>query len=149
MNDKLPSRTIIWEDSTTEIPDKASKQEVGDFAMNVPASVKPAAWGVIGGAIAAIVVGFVWGGWVTGGTVEEMEAASAEAAVVQAFTPLCVAKAEQQPEKFVPLKEKSSWGSARGDFVIEAGWVDNVSEKYRSEVAKACAQTVVEGMKAE
>jgi len=116
--------------------------------MNVPASVKPAVWGVIGGAIGAIVIGFFWGGWVTGGTAERMEATSAEAAVVQAFTPLCVAKAEQQPEKFMSLKETSSYGSPRGDFVIEAGWVDNVEEKYRSAVAKACAQTVVEGMKA-
>jgi hypothetical protein len=117
--------------------------------MNVPESVKPAVWGVIGGAVAAIVIGFVWGGWVTGGTAERMEIASAEAAVVQAFTPLCVAKAEQQPEKFVSLKETSSWGSPRADFVIEAGWVNNVSEKYRSAVATACAKTVVEGMKAE
>jgi hypothetical protein len=117
--------------------------------MNVPASVKPAAWGLIGGAIAAIIIGFVWGGWVTGGTAEKMQAVSAESAIVQAFTPLCVAKAEQQPEKFAALKEKSSYGSSRGNFVIEAGWVDNVSEKYRPEVAKACAQTVIEGMKAE
>lgn len=117
--------------------------------MNVSTSVKPAIWGAIGGAIAAIVIGFAWGGWVTGGTAQRMEATSAEVAVVQAFTPLCVAKAEQQPETFASLKEKSSYGSARGDFVIEAGWVDNVSEKYRSAVAKACAQTVVEGMKAE
>jgi hypothetical protein len=28
--------------------------------MNVPASVKPAVWGAIGGAIAAIVIGFAW-----------------------------------------------------------------------------------------
>ena len=114
--------------------------------MNVPESVKPAVWGAIGGAIAAIAIGFAWGGWVTGGTAGKMETASAEAAVVQAFTPLCVAKATLQPEKFVSLKEKRSW--ERGDFVIEAGWVDNVEEKYRSEVAKACAEVVVEGMKA-
>jgi hypothetical protein len=50
--------------------------------MNVPGWVKPAAWGLIGGAIAAIVIGFVWGGWVTGGTAVKMEAASAEAAIV-------------------------------------------------------------------
>jgi hypothetical protein len=115
--------------------------------MKVPASVKPAVWGAIGGAIAAIVVGFAWGGWVTGGTAGLMEEASAEAAVVQAFTPLCVAKAEQQPEKFASLKEESSY--QRDDFVIEAGWVDNVSEDYRSEVATACASTLVEGMKAD
>jgi hypothetical protein len=113
--------------------------------MNVPQWIKPAAWGAIGGAIAAIVVGFAWGGWVTGGTAGKMETASAEAAVVLAFTPLCVAKAEQQPEKLVPLKEESSYQRAK--FAIEAGWVDNVSEKYRTKVATACASTLVEGMK--
>jgi hypothetical protein len=30
--------------------------------MTVPEWVKPAVWGVIGGAIAAIVIGFIWGG---------------------------------------------------------------------------------------
>src|ERR671918_1220484 len=114
--------------------------------MKVPEWVKPAAWGAIGGAIAAIIVGFAWGGWVTGGTAGLMEAASAEAAVVQAFTPLCVAKAEQQPEKVVSLEKESRY--QRDNFVIEAGWVDNVSEKYRTEVATACALTLVEGMKA-
>jgi hypothetical protein len=115
--------------------------------MNVPASVKPAVWGAIGGAIAAIVIGFAWGGWVTGGTAGRMETASAEAAVVQAFTPLCVAKAEQQPEKLVSLKGAGTY--QRDDFVIEAGWVDSVSEQYRSDVATACASTLVEGMEAE
>ena len=115
--------------------------------MNVPASVKPALWGAVGGAIAAIIIGFAWGGWVTGGTAGEMAAASAETAIVQAFTPLCVAKAEQQPEKLAPLKEETSY--QRDNFVIEAGWVDNVSENYRTEVAAACASTLVEGMKAE
>jgi hypothetical protein len=117
--------------------------------MKVLEWVKPTVLGVIGGAIAAIIIGFAWGGWVTGGTAGKMETASAEGAIVLAFTPLCVAKAEQQPEKFVALKEKSAWGSARDDFVIEAGWVDNVSEIYRSAVAEACAKIVVEGMKAE
>ena len=112
--------------------------------MNVPEYVKPAVWGAIGGAIAAMVIGFVWGGWVTGGTAGKMETASADAAIVLAFTPLCVAKAEQQPEQLVLLKAESSF--RRSDFVIKVGWVDNVSEKYRSAVAKACALSVVEGM---
>ena len=38
--------------------------------MKLPAEVKPALWGVVGGAVAAIVIGFAWGGWVTGGTSE-------------------------------------------------------------------------------
>ena len=113
--------------------------------MQVPASVKPAIWGAIGGAVAAMIIGFVWGGWVTGGTAGQMAATSAQDATVLALTPLCVAKGEQQPEQLVLLKKESSWN--RGDFVIKAGWVDSVSEKYRTKVATACASTLVEGMK--
>ena len=29
--------------------------------MQIPASVKPAVWGAIGGAVAAMIIGFVWG----------------------------------------------------------------------------------------
>ena len=38
--------------------------------MKVRSEVKPAAWGVVGGAVAAIAIGFFWGGWVTGKTSE-------------------------------------------------------------------------------
>ncbi|WP_372615116.1 hypothetical protein [Aquicoccus sp.] len=112
--------------------------------MNIPEATKPAVWGAIGGAIVAIVIGFAWGGWVTGGTASEMQSASAESAVVQAFTPLCVAKAEQEPEQIALLKEERSY--QRDNFVVEAGWVDNVSEKYQSEVADSCADLIIEGM---
>lgn len=115
--------------------------------MNVPEWVKPVAWGAVAGAIAAMVVGFSWGGWVTGGTAVRMGAASAEEAIVQAFTPLCVAKAEQEPEQLARLQEESTW--KHDDIVVEAGWVDNVKEKYRAEVARACAVAVLEAMEAE
>ncbi len=112
--------------------------------MKMPEWVKPTIWGAVGGAIAAMVIGFTWGGWVTGGTAGKMEAASAEAAVVMAFTPLCVAKAQQQPEQLALLKAESSY--RRSDFVVKAGWVDDVSEKYRSAVGRACGAAAVEGM---
>ena len=112
--------------------------------MKIPESIKPTIWGMIGGAAAVTVVGFTWGGWVTGGTAGEMMSASAKAAVVQAFTPLCFAQARLQPEQVVLLKGVSNW--KREDFVIKAGWVTNVSEKYRSAVAEACASTAVEGL---
>jgi hypothetical protein len=113
--------------------------------MLVPASVKPAIWGAIGGAVAAIIIGFSWGGWVTGRTAGTMATTSAQDATVLALTPLCVAKAEQQPEQLVLLK-KETWG--RGDFVIKAGWVANVNENYRSAVASACASALVEALDA-
>ena len=114
--------------------------------MNAPDWVKPAAWGVAGGAIAAIFVGFFWGGWVTGGTAGEMAVTSAQTAIVQAFTPLCVSKAQEQPDQLVLLKEESSW--QQDDFVVNAGWVANVNETYRAEVARACAVAVLTAMEA-
>ena len=114
--------------------------------MQVPASVKPAIWGAVGGAVAAIIIGFSWGGWVTGGTAGRMATTSAQDASVLALTPLCIVKAEGQSEQLALLKKESSWN--RGDFVIKAGWVANVNEKYRSEVARACATALVEAMDA-
>lgn len=114
--------------------------------MRTPEWVKPGAWGVAGGAVAAIAIGFMWGGWVTGGTAEKTAAAREKAAVVQAFVPLCVAKAELEPDQLVLLKEESSW--QRDDFIVKAGWVANVTEQYRNAVAETCAQTVVKAMEA-
>ena len=112
--------------------------------MKLPDWLKPAIWGIVGGAIAAIIVGFAWGGWVTGGTATDMQQASATSATVQALTPLCVTKGEQEPEMLVALNEESRW--QQDDFVIEAGWVDNVREEYRTDVARTCATVLVEGM---
>jgi len=109
--------------------------------------VRPAVWGIVGGAIAAMFIGFSWGGWVTGSTAHRMETASAKSAVIQAFIPLCVAKAEKQPEKLAALKAESQW--KHDDFIVETGWVDNVSEKYRTDVARSCAVSLIEGMKSE
>lgn len=115
------------------------------MTMNIEESVKPAFWGLVCGGIATMVIGFSWGGWITTGTAGQMEKASATAAVIQEFTPLCVAKAEPQLEKLAALKDLSSW--KHDDFVTEAGWVDNVSDQYRADVAGVCASTLIEGMK--
>ena len=112
--------------------------------MNVKENLQPALWGMVGGGFAAIVLGFTWGGWITPGAAGQMETASAKAAVVGEFTPLCVAMAEQQHDKMVVLKEQSSWKHA--DFVVDAGWVDNVSKDYRQDVANVCASTLIESM---
>lgn len=114
--------------------------------MKVPDWIKPLVWGVIGGGIGAMIIGFGWGGWVTGGTAQKMEAESAEAAVVQALTPLCVAKGEQEPDQLVALEDESGW--KRDQFVMEAGWVDSVREEYRQAVAEQCASVLVAGMEA-
>ena len=63
--------------------------------MQVPPEVKPACWGAAGGAIALAIIGFNWGGWVTGGTAELKASQRAELAVVTALAPICVDKFRQ------------------------------------------------------
>ena len=113
--------------------------------MAISAQIKPAAWGAAGGAIAAMIIGFAWGGWVTGGTSEKAAGTAAQTAVVQAFVPVCVAKAEQQPDQLIALKKESS-SYSRSEMVFKAGWVDSVVEKYRRAVAEQCAVAIVEAM---
>jgi hypothetical protein len=75
-----------------------------------------------------------------------MATTSAQDATVMALTPVCVLKAEQQPDQLVLLKKESSW--SRGNFVDKAGWVANVNEKYRPAVASACGSALVEALDA-
>ena len=117
-----------------------------EASMAIQAQIKPAAWGAAGGAVAAMIIGFAWGGWVTGGTSEKAAGTAARTAVVQNFVPLCVTKAEQQPDQLALLKKESSY--RRTEFVIKAGWVESVTEKYRRNVAEQCASTIVEAMDA-
>jgi hypothetical protein len=93
-----------------------------------------------------IIIGFASGGWVTGGTSATNAGAAAQSAVVQAFVPLCVASADQQPDQLAPLKAASAY--SRYELVIKAGWVANVAEKYRRSVAESCATVIVEAMDA-
>jgi len=44
------------------------------------------------GAVTSMVIGFSWGGWVTGGTAVKLADERANTAVVAALTPICVEK---------------------------------------------------------
>jgi len=111
--------------------------------MKIPIETKPALWGVAGGAIALAIVGFSWGGWVTGGRAEAESTQRANAAVVVALTPVCVEKFRRAPDasaNLVALKKVDSW--QQGDFVEKGGWANVLgakSSEHVSAVAKACA----------
>ncbi len=109
-------------------------------------NIKPALWGIVGGAIAAIIIGFAWGGWVTGGTAKNMADESAEVAVVDRLAPICVVQFNQNSQKnqkLKKLKKISSW--ERGDHVKKQGWATMPGEKEAdSKVAEKCADLLVE-----
>ena len=105
---------------------------------------KPALMGAIGGAAALAIVGFNWGGWVTGGTAETMADKQAKSAVVAALAPICVAQFQQESSfdaKLTELNDTTSY--QRVPFIKEGGWATMPGgEKGNKDVAKACAEMI-------
>ena len=93
------------------------------------------------GAIATLVIGFYWGGWVTGGSAKEMVQRSSSSAVVAALSPICVDKFQQSANavtNMVELKKVSSY--QQGTFIEKGGWATLPgSDAANSSVAQACA----------
>ena len=75
--------------------------------------VKPAVWGAVIGAAGMAIVGFSALGWTLGTSAERMAKDQAEAAVVDALTPVCVARFEAQADAGAKLadfkKITTSW----------------------------------------
>lgn len=89
------------------------------------------------------IVGFSWGGWVTGGRAETDATQRANGAVVAALAPVCVENFQRTadaPVKLIALKKVDSW--SQGDFVEKGGWATmpgSHTPEQVSAVAKACA----------
>ncbi len=112
--------------------------------MNIPEGLKPGLMGAAVGAVALAVVGFTWGGWVTGGTAKEMAADQAKLEVIAALVPICIQQSSQDPqvvETLAQLREASSY--QRSDMLMKAGWatMPGSSEPNRN-VAKACIKVL-------
>ncbi len=109
--------------------------------MKLPDWLSPAIKGAVGGAVALAIVGFTWGGWVTGGTARQMASDRARTDVVEALTTtVCLEQSKRDPQaaqKIVELKAASSY--SRTDFIMKTGWatMPGASEPNR-DIASAC-----------
>ncbi len=110
--------------------------------MNIPKDTKPMIWGAIGGAVICAVLGFTWGGWVTGSTARKDQAAASQTAMVAALAPICAERFRAQgdaPAKLDALAKASSW--ERGNVVEKSGFAMMPGSKTTdSDVARACAE---------
>jgi len=109
--------------------------------------LKPGIVGGIIGAIALAIVGFTQLGWVTANTAESLATKRPDAAVVKALVPVCVARAQSDPQTGPLLQElggvTSKW--TRRSFVEKAGWAKMPGdETSNSDLADACAQALKE-----
>ena len=102
--------------------------------------VKFGVWGLIVGAVIAMIIGFAWGGWTTSKTTQTMS----EEAVLASQAAICVAQFMKEPnhkEKLKELKELSSW--TRYEFIEKGGWDKMPGQKEADYgVARACSDGV-------
>jgi hypothetical protein len=68
-------------------------------------------WAWVGSIVLTMIVGFTWGGWVTGGTAQNMAEKMADDAVVQRLAPICVTQYNQDVGKDQKLKELQEMSS--------------------------------------
>jgi len=109
--------------------------------MHIPVWTKPALYGAAAGAIALAIVGFNWGGWVTGGSAQEMASSQAATDVATALTPYCVEQSTSAANRFTVMADlaEASTYSRRG-IIEKSGWATPLgAEDPNRDLANACA----------
>jgi hypothetical protein len=102
-------------------------------------------WTGAGCIVATIVVGFAWGGWVTGGTATSMASDAADGARAQLAAMVCVAGFNHGPDAVAQLAElKKASDYQRGDMLVKSGWLTmpGSTDPVRG-AANICAQKLM------
>jgi alpha/beta superfamily hydrolase len=112
----------------------------------MPTWIKPAVWGAVCGSILTMIVGFSYGGWVTGGTANRLAIQQADAAVTAALVPVCVAHSKADaaaPTRLAELRAMTS-SYEQQQFVTKVGWATLPGdENPNASVAEACASALL------
>lgn len=91
--------------------------------MKYPEWLKSGIYGALIGAAFVGIVGFSWGGWVTGGTSNDRAMAMSRDDVVASMVPVCLDMARSDPllaDKLETIRAAST--NQRRDALMTAGW---------------------------
>lgn len=104
------------------------------------------AWSCVICVVATIVIGFNWGGWVTGGTAADMANKAAQGASAQLAAAICAVQFDNDPDataQRAALTKLDTW--QRSDFVKKGGWANLPGSKESiAGAADLCARHLVE-----
>lgn len=110
--------------------------------------VKPAVSGALIGAVAAIAVGFSYGGWITGGTSQRLIASNMSDGVAIALTPYCLEKSKSDPAAINILAEfKAAPIYSRRSLIEKTGWATPLgTELPNAALATACGNELAKAL---
>lgn len=95
---------------------------------------------------ATIVIGFAWGGWVTGRTATQMAADAAAGAIAQIAAADCIVRFKNGPDATAQLAalKKADSSYEQADLIKKDGWATMPGSKDPVEgAADICAQNLV------
>jgi hypothetical protein len=99
-------------------------------------------WSCLGCVVLTLLIGFTWGGWVTGGTATERADKAAAQARAELAATVCVEQflnASDARAQLASLKKTMSW--QRDDFVEKGGWATPPGlDKPVTSAAELCAE---------
>ncbi len=123
-----------------------NKPGLGERWSNAQPTKMIVFWAILATIILTIVVGFVWGGWVTGGGSLKAGETMGVDAVVLRLAPICVDQFNQDPDKALKLDELKGLTSYKQvQYVQDQGWATMPGEeKPDRKVAEACAKLLLE-----
>ncbi len=103
-------------------------------------------WAFVVGVIATLIIGFTWGGWVTGGTSQELAETAVEETRAELVAVVCVERfmrAETASVQLAALAEVDSW--ERDDLIADGGWATLAGmEGPVDDAADLCAERLME-----
>jgi hypothetical protein len=102
-------------------------------------------WSCAGSVVVALVVGFTWGGWVTGGTARDMAETAGDTSRYELASVICVEKFLAAPDAQTQLMELKAISSSyrQRQFVEEGGWATMPSkDKAARRTAELCAKVL-------
>ena len=96
--------------------------------------------------VATMVIGFTWGGWVTGGTADKLASTAATGARAELAAAICVSRFTGAPDakaKLASLKGAASY--QQGDIIEKDGWVTIIgTDKPVAGAAALCVRQLLE-----
>ena len=102
-------------------------------------------WSWVASIVVTMIIGFTWGGWVTGGTARQMAGVVGEDAVVKRLAPMCVVQFNQDGKKDQKLKGLKATGTwEQTEYVVKQGWATMPGEKKAdNKVADECVKLLM------
>jgi hypothetical protein len=102
-------------------------------------------WACAACVIATLVIGFTWGGWVTGGTAGRMAAQAVADTRADLGAAICVSRFEAGSDavaNLAALKASDSW--KRSDYIEKGGWTTLAgTEQPIAGAADLCAERLI------